>query len=367
MTRRLRIDPVKIQDCLNRLDREAGEQDNPVVASKRQAERFRYRVWTLAVEIQQAHGDWVRYEVPTRNISETGVCFLIGHFVYPGTPCRLYPATLHGQTVEITGRVVRCRYLTGTPSLHEVGVQFDAPIDLAMFHRESRPPVLLAITDDPVTRQMLEHLLAGVQARIQFAESADEAVRLATETFFDAIVVDLDLNEGRGADVVDKLREAGIHRPFIPLASAEAEKSREICDKYDFQVWVAKPLSPDTLVSAVMSMKDEPIYSTLEARPGMARVVGSFVRSLPPRLTSMKRDLDAGRTDEVLQTLRAVKGEARAYGFEVIAKAAEQLESAIDSGRGEAETRELFNELVRLCMLASPQINEQPQPAGASS
>jgi len=364
VARRLRIDPVKIQDCLNRLDREAADQS--VVATKRQAERFRYRVWTLSVELQQAHGEWVRYEVPTRNISETGVCFLMGHFVYPGTPCRIFLATLHGQTVEIHGRVMRCRYLTGTPSLHEVGVQFDGPIDLAMFHRESRPPVLLAVTDDAVTRQMLEHLLSGVQARIQFAGSGEEAVKLATETFFDAIIVDLDLADGRGIEVVKQLRDAGIHRPFIPLASADAEKAREICDTCDFQVWVAKPLSPDTLVSAVMSMKDEPIYSTLEARPGMARVVGSFVRSLPQRLTAMKRDLDSARTDDVLSTLRAIKGEARAYGFEVIAKAAEQLESALDAGRSGDETRALFNELVRLCMLASPQIEEKPQPAASS-
>ncbi len=361
MTRRLRIDPVKIQDCLNRLDREAAEQS--VAASRRQAERFRYRVWQLTVELQQAHGDWARYEVPTRNISETGVCFLIGHFVYPGTPCRIFLATIHGQTVEITGRVMRCRYVTGTPSLHEVGVQFDGRIDLAMFHRESRPPVLLAVTDDAVTEQMLEHLLSTVQARIQFAHNADEALNLARETFFDAIIIDLDLDNGQGADVVRKLRAQGVRRPFIPLASVDTEEARKLCEDCDFQVWVAKPLSPDTLVSAVMSMKDEPIYSTLDARPGMAGVVSSFVRSLPPRLTRMKRSFDESRTDEVLSDLRAIKGEAKAYGFEVIAHAAGKLETALDEGKDGQQMRELFNELVRLCMLASPQIQAQPQPA----
>lgn len=68
------------------------------------------------------------YKVRPLNISSTGVGFLHGAFVYPGTVCSLIARDLGGVPRQLTGHVVRCRLIQGR--VHEVGVRFDEPIDL---------------------------------------------------------------------------------------------------------------------------------------------------------------------------------------------------------------------------------------------
>jgi len=82
----------------------------------------------LICQLAREEGPAVQIVVRCRNISVGGLGFLHGSYVHPGTGCVLTLISAFKQGYRIHGTIVRCRHLT--KNIHEVGVQFEAPIDL---------------------------------------------------------------------------------------------------------------------------------------------------------------------------------------------------------------------------------------------
>lgn len=76
-----------------------------------------------------ADQDITAYKVRPLNISATGIAFLHGAFVYPGTECSVIARGKDGVPRQCTGHVVRCRMIQGR--VHEIGMRFDEPIDIS--------------------------------------------------------------------------------------------------------------------------------------------------------------------------------------------------------------------------------------------
>ncbi|MBX3323682.1 MAG: PilZ domain-containing protein [Phycisphaeraceae bacterium] len=94
---------------------------------RRTADRAAYREGAIIVTIhpedrQQRH----RYRVIPTNISETGIGFLHGAFLYPGTHCNVHLTKINGQTEIVRGTIARCEFVQR--KVHEVGVRFTKSI-----------------------------------------------------------------------------------------------------------------------------------------------------------------------------------------------------------------------------------------------
>jgi hypothetical protein len=86
---------------------------------------------TILVQITYPNEVVGSYRAVSRNISSRGLGFLHGKFVYPGSACRIVVRTTDGTLVGLCGSVVRCRHVEGR--VHEVGLLFEAPVDLQRF------------------------------------------------------------------------------------------------------------------------------------------------------------------------------------------------------------------------------------------
>jgi hypothetical protein len=96
---------------------------------QRQHPRVSYRkLAQIAVAIQLPDGQWAKYIVRSRNLSSGGIGFIHGAYVHTDSRCRIIIKNLHGRVVCLEGVVRHCQYLCGTA--HDVGVQFDTPIEL---------------------------------------------------------------------------------------------------------------------------------------------------------------------------------------------------------------------------------------------
>jgi len=69
--------------------------------------------------------------VVPRDVSDGGLSFLHGVFVYSGTPVLVQLKTRDGEQMLVPGKVVRCTHVIGR--VHELGVKFDRPIDVTPF------------------------------------------------------------------------------------------------------------------------------------------------------------------------------------------------------------------------------------------
>lgn len=122
----LRISETEQKSILKELDQT--DLAHPS-ATKRRAKRYPYVVREgLIFEVE---GAATRFVVRPRDVSESGLSFLHGSFLHPGRSCIVALKTVDGEHVIAHGRIVRCRCVRGR--VHDVGMKFDQPVDLASF------------------------------------------------------------------------------------------------------------------------------------------------------------------------------------------------------------------------------------------
>jgi len=119
-----------LRECRQRLDDLDSQASRAAARQQRRAERIPYRTVVKAA-FHQDRAQPLVYTSLTRNLSRFGVALLIGQFIYAGTACCLNFELPDGDCRPLTGKVIRCRYLAGSASLYEIGVEFDSPIYLA--------------------------------------------------------------------------------------------------------------------------------------------------------------------------------------------------------------------------------------------
>ena len=70
------------------------------------------------------------FQARCRNISDTGVSFLHGSYVYPNTSCAFILGAPGHQGMRIDATIMHCRYVED--AVYEVGARFNDPIDLSV-------------------------------------------------------------------------------------------------------------------------------------------------------------------------------------------------------------------------------------------
>lgn len=87
-------------------------------------------LWVPA-EMREANGNVFRLKVYPIDFSSSGMCFFSERFLHPGTTCTLTLRLLDGEMLLATAKVVRCEFIQG--QAHEVGVELDERLDMALF------------------------------------------------------------------------------------------------------------------------------------------------------------------------------------------------------------------------------------------
>ncbi|MBI5863490.1 MAG: response regulator [Planctomycetes bacterium] len=277
----LRTDPTMLRSTLDSIDEAAAQ---------------------VTVEFADASGAWIRRMIPTRNISRDGLSILTDHFVYPGTRCRVSLLSLHNHQHLVAAKVVRCRYLSGSTRLHEVGIRFDSPIDIALFHRGATYFRLLLCDDDATIHQLVPRLLNHLSCQITAFKSGDEAIAAARNGVFDLILLDLDMPEKDGIATARELREAGFIRPILALTTHADSEILKRALAAGCTAIHKKPFTRDSLTNAIRSMMSEPIISSMIHDRSMISLIDPFVAALPASL----RELESAFAKSDLERLAKV-------------------------------------------------------------
>jgi CheY-like chemotaxis protein len=122
-------------------------------------------------------------------------------------------------------------------------------------------PVVLVVEDDPTVRMFMRHALRTV-VRTDAAGTVADALRLAEALPYDGLLVDLQLPDGEGTEVVNELRE---QTPYwgVPMVAATAHSLPEGQGHYldaGFDAYIAKPFGAGdlrTLVRHLVVESDE--------------------------------------------------------------------------------------------------------------
>jgi CheY-like chemotaxis protein len=351
--RRLRQDPETIEQVLDRLDEHTAQRRT---ANVRESDRHQYRTRMMVVELAQHGTGWVRYEVAPRNLSQSGVAFLLGHFVYPQTPCRVQLVDRQKRKHVIRGEVVRCRYLEDSATLHEVGVRFAEQISIGVFSGNATRLRFLMVDNDPAIRRLVGHVLKSLGVELTSLDDGRQAVETATTDDFDLVLLDMEFPECDGFEIARELRHRGFRRPIVAVTARKGEQARGKCLEAGCSNWVPKPITPETLTELVESLRVEPLVSLLADDPDTAPLIDTFVMELPERISRLENSFGQRDYETLTRLIRMLKSEGSAYGFQPIADAAGRVEDAISREYGDATILERLDELIRTCLSASPTI-----------
>lgn len=337
-----------VSSTLDRLD---GFSSNDTHANRHE-ERFKYRVRELTVEFSDGHGAWRTHACASRNISANGIGVIVGNFVYPGTVCRVTLVSLHNHRALHTGKVMRCRYLPGTVRLHEVGIKFDSPINVGMFHRGATPTHVLVADDDKAIHKLIDSLLKEEHVVIASVFDGKSALEFLQGKNVDVALIDLNMPQLDGFEVARKARQLGIGTPLVAITVSDESETRAPAMEAGFDLWLGKPLTKSSLATVIRNMKSEQIISTLIHDRNMTEIIDGFVLSVDARLVAIQKALAEADWNSLALQLRTIRADSASAGFEMVANAAIDTLSLFDKAPEMLAVRSKLLMLTRLMRAA---------------
>ena len=357
----LGLDAARLNQLLDLLDAKSEGEAN----LKRVHVRWPFRHDSVTFRLIEGFGSRREFKVAARNLSNSGLSLIHNAYVHPATECEVIMPVSNGdanETQTIKGVIRRCTHLHGV--VHEIGVEFNEPVDARQFlsldskeayysletiDLEKMEGTVLHVEDSAVDRRLLTHYLADTRVIVKSAENLDEGRQKAQDSF-DLIIVDLQLPDGNGLELVRWMRENGIPTPTIVMTADTSEKTRRLLSKSEVDGFLTKPVDPGTLLRTVteyLRMGDERTPSP--ANDALADLAGAFVNELGSIVDDLRACQQKNDAMQAYSIVLRIKGTAPALGFTHLAEVCDRTASALAGNMSCEESMQQLDSLIDAC------------------
>lgn len=312
--------------------------------------RYSYRASSLSVRFSTSQS--IAFRVWPRWINRDQLAMLHGSLIYNGTVCQLQLLSLFGSWQNVTGRVASCRYVR--PLVYEILVSFDSPVDPSVYSNEATDARVLLAEDDRLSARILTAHLKRLNMIVEHVADGRAAIEAAASQNPDLVIMDLEMPQMGGIDATIELRRRGFAGRIAAITATEAPGLRERCLAAGCDDFLVKPIGVEDLSQLLRYLREEPVHSAFAGDASLREMLRDFVSSLPEQLQNFSSALGKSDKDTAVRIVRQLKAQSASCGFESIAAAARQVESALSDGSDLQKTHSLFTRLRRLCALARP-------------
>ncbi len=296
--------------------------ERPATRQKRErrSPRYPYSGAQALIEVPTRGQVPEQHPVVTRDLSREGSCFIVIKFFYPGATISLNLRTIDGGWRTIPAEVVRCRYLPGTPMLHEVGVLFNTPIQVDLFHHAARSKRVVILDPNGGTTAFVTRLLRHHHTSLHRAETVEDMIAATEDEQFDMALFDGDVCEPEGAASFRTATGGAI--PMLGLVSAGHADAVAPLRASGCAATLNKPFNADQLTSLIDAHLREQLISTLADDPELHEPVNEFVLGLPERMSQLRYLRAMEEVEDSCKLVRKLRSDAGMYGFPPLAHAA---------------------------------------------
>lgn len=122
---------------------------------------------------------------------------------------------------------------------------------------------ILVVDDAPDNRLIVQRFLTHAGAHVAHAEDGLRGAKMALESDFDLIVMDIQMPEFDGYQTIGYLREHGFDKPVLALSAHAMREDRERSLASGFDEHMSKPVNRQELLSRISFLLDLPKSSFL--------------------------------------------------------------------------------------------------------
>jgi two-component system sensor histidine kinase/response regulator len=254
--------------------------------------------------------------------------------------------------------------------LVEALAESHGPVTVAAASRPASGPMLgrrvLVVEDNEINQMVAQGVLEALGYDSDVARDGEQAVAMAAETDYDAIVMDVQMPrmDGYAATRLIRKGEAGdAHVPIIAMTAGAVAGESERCLAAGMDTYLTKPLQPELLGTALHEqvfgraadrtgvqpeIADQDVLldpSRLDALRDMGagaftvvdRIVGSFVAGAEESVAEVRRAVESDQHVEVARLAHKLRGSAANLGAVRVSGLCLALEQqAADGGTVEA-------------------------------
>ncbi|MFZ2972471.1 MAG: response regulator [Ferribacterium limneticum] len=222
---------------------------------------------------------------------------------------------------------------------------------------------ILLVEDNPVNQELATRLLERLSHRVTLANNGVEAVDLFDSSHFDVILMDMQMPVMGGIEATEAIRSREMRRSWvvshevkpvyiIAMTANVMASDRERCMEAGMNDYVAKPLRPDELFSALdrsrgVGSEDVPIiFGTAPIRAGaqldlaaalrdigepelFATMAGMFLSEWDTHLGRIRKALDSSDAHELRMHAHTVKSLLAMFHAENARRRAMEIEQAV--------------------------------------
>ena len=165
--------------------------------------------------------------------------------------------TISNSFAQLMGGEITCHSEEGKGSLFVLSLmlpQIDKPESSpALFHAKAigyqgAPKRILVIDDEPAQRQLIAHILSPLGFLVLQAGDSQECLANLAKHSIDLLLLDIQLIETTGWQLLRQLREQGMKQPVIMLSANTLETEHEQVAEKLHNDFITKPLAIETLL-----------------------------------------------------------------------------------------------------------------------
>jgi len=328
---------------------------------------------SVAITVRLTHpgGGVDQFLVRGRNVSDHGLGFLHGSFLHEDTHCAITFRRDDGESVQLEGKVRRCRYLAG--GAHEVGVAFNHAFPMREFLDADDQPTrnkvptsrfdgqVVLVDDCDASRRLHNFMLTTLGLGVLSFDRGEDALAALQQGPCAMLMTDIWMQPMDGFALLTSAREARPDTQVVAVTCDERPEVQQRIREAGFAALLEKPVAFPRLVEAIKPIVPErkpvadqrdpdALISSRWGEPELRPLITAFVQDLAAMYTVLDAALhtpepDAALTPDVLARQIAVGAEA--HGFEPLQQTADELCQLIRQAQSDALVEPTFHQLRR--------------------